>query len=70
MGEWDGDPYRYYSPDGGMRNRTFIDFSFDDNSAHICHHIDPLFGFGYAYDYSLDAMGKLVLSNKHKEWIS
>ncbi len=69
-GELDDHPYRFVSSDGGMRNRIFIDFSFDNNVAHICHYIDPLFGFGYAYDYLLDATEKLVLSNEHEEWIS
>ena len=57
-------------PDGGIRKRIFIEFSFDDKVARICYYFDPLFGYGCKYDYSLDETGKLVLSNEVEEWIS
>lgn len=69
-GELDESPYRCDSPDGGIRERIFIDFSFDDKVAHIGYYFDPLYGYGCKYDYSLDEAGKLVLSNEVEEWIS
>lgn len=69
-GKLDESPYWCDSPDGGIRERIFIDFSFDDKVARIGYHFDPLYGYGCKYDYSLDATGKLVLSNEVEEWIS
>jgi len=69
-GELDENPYWCDSHDGGIRERIFIDFSFDDKVARIGYHFDPLYGYGCKYDYSLDATGKLVLSNEVEEWIS
>lgn len=69
-GESDEHPYLCISSDGGTRKRIFIDFSFDDKVAHIGYYFDPLYGYGCKYDYSLDATGKLVLSNEVEEWIS
>ena len=69
-GELDESPYWCDSPDGGIRERIFIEFSFDDKVARICYYFDPLYGYGCRYDYSLDKTGKLVLSNEVEEWIS
>ena len=69
-GKLDESPYWCDSPDGGIRERIFIEFSFDDKVARICYYFDPLYGYGCRYDYSLDKTGKLVLSNEVEEWIS
>ena len=63
-------PFTILLPDGSTRRRIFVDFSFHENVAHIGYQMDHLFGYGYAYDFSVGPRGGLKMKNKREEWIS